>query len=834
MDAGLYRRVKGIVARALELECGERDAFVTEACGGDRELHREVARLLDQDDSLYEGFIERPFGIDDETRPDRPGAAPAPSPEPPETIGPFRVLELLGQGGMGAVYRCEQDEPVRREVAVKVIRADLTQPHAAARFDVERQALARLSHPNIARILQAGTTDQGFPYFAMEYCSGAAVTEFCDEHCMSLDERLELFISICGAVQHAHRQGIIHRDLKPSNIMVTSIDGRPSVKIIDFGIAKAFDEPETLELTGQRLVGTPAYMSPEALGLVEGADPDTRSDVFALGVVLYEMLVGMRPHPVDALAAYLSHIATEPTPSPSHRLSLVDPSTREEVAERRGVTPEDLHRQLQGDLDWIVATAVAREPDERYGSPEEFAADVRRFLDHLPVLASPPSLRYRATKFVRRHRALTALGAVAILAVVAGTVGTTVGMVRANEQARRASAEAERANDEAAVAREVSKFLVSLFEVSDPGRARGNSITAREILDRGADEIREGFGDRPLVKARFMLTIGDVFEKLGLYDQARPLLEEALEIREAELAPDHLDVAQSLHRLGWLSYRQGSFDEAEALYKSSLEIREAELGPNHSAVGSSLIKLADLYTQQGRYAEAEPLLRRSVEIKETEFGPDHPNVAVSLNNLAILFRNQERYDEAEPLFRRSLAIRETVLGSDHPHVASSLNNLANLYGAQGRYDEAEPLYERSLETLETVLGPDHPKVGHPLANLGQISWKQGRLQNAEQFFRRALELWESSYSSDHRSIGILLGRLAGVYRDQGRYEEAEPLYRRAIEILGAKEPGHRELRETLTDYAQLLRATGRVAEARELEARAEASSNSQGVDGASG
>jgi len=783
--------------------------------------------------------------------------------------GRYKLIEELGKGGMGVVYKAEQTEPVRRSVALKIIKLGMDTTQVVARFEAERQALAVMDHPNIAKIYDAGATETGRPYFVMELVRGVPITKYCDKHKLSTQDRLRLFIPLCQAVQHAHQKGLIHRDLKPSNVLVAIQDGRPVPKIIDFGIAKATGHrltERTLFTEQGQLIGTPEYMSPEQAEM-SGLDVDTRTDIYSLGVVLYELLVGVLPFDPKTLReagfAEIQRIIreTEP-PKVSTRLSGLG-DTQTSIAEHRKTDPVSLHKQLKGDLDWITMKAMAKDRTQRYASASELATDIDRHLKHEPILASPPSTIYRLRKYIRRHKTLVTAAALVILAMVIGITGTTIGIMRALKAETEAQREAERANHEAKAAEQVSDFLVDLFEVSDPGQARGAKLTALEILERGADRISEELAGQPLTQARLKATIGRVYDKMGLFNEAALFVKEALQSRREQLGEEHLDVAQSLGALGDLYRKQGKYAEAEPLLKRTLELREKLLGPDHPDVARSLNNLAVLYenaaryaeaeplyqralaiqenelgedhldlamcltnlailvAKQGKYAEAEPLFQRVLKIEEKALGEDHPRVATAYNNLAIIYKLQEKYEEAQPLYRHALEIQERVLGPKHPAVARSLNNLANLYLEQDRYQDAEPLYRRSLEISEEVLGPEHPHVGLSLDNLAQLYAKQGRYAEAELLYRRALSIREKALGPEHHELGTNLLNLANLYRDQRRYEEAEPIYRRSLTIYRKiLEPGHPDLRRLIEDFAAFLRLVGRTAEAEALEAEA--------------
>ena len=445
----------------------------------------------------------------------------------PASVGPYKILRRLGRGGMGTVYLAEQQEPVRRQVALKLLRSGLLDEEGLVRFDVERQAMARLQHPNVAQIYDAGATSDGHPYFAMELISGEPITDYCDRKRVPINTRLDLFRNVCQGVQHAHQKGILHRDLKPLNVLVTEIDGRQVSKVIDFGIAKSMDQPlvESTPMTGDQLIGTPAYLSPEAAQAGgTNLDLDTRSDVYSLGVLLYELVVGARPFDERGLNVFqiLSRIVEGEPTSPSIRWRQLEAEDQVIAAKVRQTDPDSLYRRLRGDLDWIVMKALAKERSERYGSAAEFEMDIGRHLRYEPVEASPPSVLYRVRKFVRRRSGTVASIFLVVLALAAGVVARSLEAQRANREAAAAIAarvETEKALRVAELARteteEVSQFLKNLFNVSDPGQGKGNAVTARELLDSAARRIGSDLDDQPLARARFMQTIGDIYRKVG-------------------------------------------------------------------------------------------------------------------------------------------------------------------------------------------------------------------------------------------------------------------------------------------------------------------------------
>ncbi|HXP59167.1 MAG TPA: serine/threonine-protein kinase, partial [Dongiaceae bacterium] len=605
--------------------------------------------------------------------------------QPGSEIGPYRLVKKLGEGGYGIVYLAEQTEPLRRRVALKVIKPGMDTRQVIARFEAERQALARMDHPGIAKVFEAGATAAGRPYFVMELVEGPRITGYCVEHGLPTRARLDLFVQVCRAVQHAHQKGIIHRDLKPSNILVALQDGKPAPKVIDFGIAKATQEPltdETLWTSYQQFLGTPAYMSPEQAGLGE-MDVDTRSDIYALGVLLYELLTGHTPfEKKDLLQAGLEEMRrvireTEP-PKPSTKLSqeLASAShkshtshtshsalpsshsalpTPHSALERRLSQVKELIPRVRGDLDWIVMKCLEKDRGRRYESASGLARDVERHLDDEPVTAAAPGTLYLVGKFVRRHRVGLAMAAALVLLLAAGIVASTWEAVRAT-RAEAAS------RTEAAKSRQVVKFLTDMLDGVGPSKALGRDTTMlREILDNTARRVGRELNHQPEVQAELLNTLGNVYMELGEYARADAMIRQALALRKSVFGKKHPRVADSLHDLGALLRNQGRPVEAEALFRQALAMRRELLGNERPEVASSLDALGVALWGQGKFPEAEEIHRQALALRKRLFGDEHVAVAVSLHNLASALLMEGKYPEAEAIFRQVIAMRKTLL-----------------------------------------------------------------------------------------------------------------------------------------------------------------------------
>ena len=727
-----------------------------------------------------------------------------------ESIGAYRLVKKLGEGGMGQVWLAEQTAPVKRQVAVKLIKGGWYDSSVIQRFEAERQSLAIMDHPAIAKVFDAGSTPDGQPYFVMEYVAGKPITRYCDEKKLKVRERLELFIKVCEGVQHAHQKAIIHRDLKPSNILVAETDGRAVPRIIDFGIAKAISAQADLEQTmftqAGMMVGTLGFMSPEQ------ADPnvrdvDTRTDVYSLGVVLYALLTGMLPfdsedrkkRPLDEV---LRQLREEDAPSPSIKLTTgKEPATA--AAERRGATPKQLVRILKGDLDWITTKAVERERARRYGTPTELAADVRRYLEKRPVVARPASTPYRLKRYVQRHR----VG----VAVAAGAMGLLMafGVVQAL-QLRQTTRERDRAN-------RITDFMTSMFVVSDPSEAKGNKVTAREILDKASGEIDAGLAKDPELQAQMMYVMGSVYENLGLYSRARPLVERAVEIQKRVLGPKHPKTLRSMHLVAFDLQQEGRYAEAKKLEAETLEQLREVVGPTHPDTLAAMTSMGLLLEYEGHHAEAEKMFREALEGQRKKLGSEHPVTLAGMRNLAWGLRDQGKAAEAERVDRDALEIERRVYGLERQETLATMDSLGTILEDQGKYEEAEKLFREALEAERRVLGPEHPLTLGTMTNLGSLLQKDGRLAEAEKLDRETLEIKRRVLGPQHPETLLTTNNLASILLSEAHYEEAEKEFAEILnihrQVLG---PEHPYTIATMINLAEATIRQGRYAQAEKL------------------
>jgi eukaryotic-like serine/threonine-protein kinase len=849
--------VETIFHRALDRPASERAAYLDQACASEPELRRRVDQLLSAHSS-DSSFLAGP--------PRETAALAEPDLSPIEgpgcRVGRYRILQEIGEGGFGTVFMAEQEEPVRRRVALKIIKLGMDTRQVVARFEAERQALAMMDHPAIAKVLDGGATETGRPYFVMELVKGIPVTEYCDRHNLSVPERLAVFLQVVNAVQHAHQKGLIHRDLKPSNILVSTVDDRPAVKVIDFGIAKATQArltEKTLFTEFRQVVGTPEYMSPEQC---EGnLDVDTRSDIYSLGVLLYELLTGSPPFDPRELRSLafveMQRVIREvDPPTPSLKLS----TSMERIASlaaHRGTEPRKLHALVRGELDWMVMKALEKDRARRYESASSLAADIMRYLADEPVSAGAPSRIHRLRKFVRRHRGPVIASAAVLAVLIAGTVGTTIGLVGQSRQRQIAELERAEARSQAAIARAVGRFQTEMLASVDPRNLLGDKVTVMDAVLAALKELDAGkLGDQPLVEASVRETIGETLNSLGRHEQAEQTVRAALSIRRRVQGPSHLDTAATLESLGAILEQEGRFEEAEKVLRESVEIRRKAAPGGDTSVGRSLYGLAIVLRDLGRYAEgeqacrealgwhrrslppldratgkclselavqlqlqgklkeAEPFYREAVAVLRSALPAGHPDLAEAVTGLGIVLVNVDKCGEAEPLLREALALRRKAYPEGHRDIAASLSNLTYLLERQGRTAEAETLLREAVAINRKALPAGHPDLAADLANLAVVLGQVGNFAEAESLLREALEIDRKVLPAGHPNIARDLATLARVLTHRKNFVEAEALSREGIAIMRKALPaGHADIATCLERLSGILREQRRFSEA---------------------
>jgi eukaryotic-like serine/threonine-protein kinase len=809
-----------IFNNALELpDPAARASYLNEACGTDTALLGRVAKLLRAHGEAG-GFFSQPM-------------KPITMEQVGAVIGRYKLLEQIGEGGCGVVYMAEQQEPVRRRVALKVIKLGMDTKQVVARFEAERQALALMDHPNIARVLDAGATDTGRPYFVMELVRGIKITEFCDQKQFSTPERLELFISVCRAIQHAHQKGIIHRDLKPSNVLVTIVDGAPVAKVIDFGIAKATsNQPltdKTLFTAFAQFVGTPAYMSPEQAEM-SGVDIDTRTDVYSLGVMLYELLTGKTPFDAEELLhsgidEIRRTIREQEPPKPStrlHALSEVDLTT---TAQARHVDGHKLVQTIKGDLDWIVMKCLEKERGRRYETVNGLAADILRHLNTEPVMARPPSRWYEFQKTVRRHKLGFAAAAALIVVMALGVLGSTLQALRATraerEQSRlrqQAQADQKKAETEAAKSQQVATFLQDMLKGVGPSAALGRDTTMlREILDKTAERVGRDFTNQPEVEVELRAILARTYEELGLFKQREEMARATLEVSRERLGEQHPAVAEALHQIGDARSRLGDQATAELFMREAVTLRQKILGSEHPSTAASLNVLAWVVMRRNNLIEAEKLGREALAIRQKCFGDEHQDVADSIYFLASVIGAQGRLVEAENLHREALAMEKKVLGEDHPAVAESLNNLAVVLHGAGKLAESENMHREALARRRKLFGDGHPDVGDSVKNLASVLYAQGKLTEAEALIEEEIKSPKNPFATYPRLAADLAELQSDTQMRRGNWAEAALLARQALSSARELEPRSLPSRERRVEkLANIFHSQKKYAEAEPL------------------
>ncbi|MEP7012284.1 MAG: serine/threonine-protein kinase [Acidobacteriota bacterium] len=783
-----WREIETIFAEVGALPAEDRADCLARRCGDDEDLQREVESLLAADFASGD-FLEQP------------ALAPAVSPPPPSAVGrrfgPYSVERQLGEGGMSTVYLAVRaDGEYRRHVAIKVFAYGAERADLRERFRAERQILASLDHLNIAGLLDGGTTAEGLPYLVMEYVDGAPIDRYCDEHRLGIGESIDLFRQVCSTVEYAHQNLVVHRDIKPSNILVTS-DGVPH--LLDFGIAKLLGDSALLRAaettTGQRLM-TPDYASPEQ---VEGKPVTTASDVYSLGVLLYVLLAGRLPYRLNG-----------------ERVGAIEQAVVEQQPERpsSAVGPRKLARQLAGDLDNIVLTALRKEPALRYASVGLLSEDLRRHRAGLPVLARPATVGYRVGKFARRHR--LGVGVAAMLALV--FLGLTASMTVQAVRLARQRDEIRRERDNAV---QVADFLEEVFSVADPSQARGETVTAREVLERGAARINSELVGQPELQAVLAGRIGRSYAGLGVYDRSLALLKQSLRVGRRVFGPSHPEVVETLFALGKLHWARGELGVAETTLRQVIEMRRTRLGGADPAVAEGLNALGLVFITDAKFDAAEPLLREDLAINRKHYGNDHEEVGSNLGNLGLLMKQKGDLAAAEALYRESLAIFRRVYGGPHPQIVIELNNLAMLQSDRGNFAAAEASFRETLAVGERVYGREHPQVALFLNNFAGVLSVRGKHEEAERMAREALDIRRRLLGGEHEQVARGLNTLAMVLDEKGDLAQARPLYEESLRIFRRTlSETHPRVGTALANLANLLAQQGDPAAAEPLAQQA--------------
>jgi serine/threonine protein kinase len=796
-----HEKVETLFHQALKFTPAERPAFLAGACGEDDALRRKLEDLLKAEGEAGAFLPEAPRdAVTLKAEPQESGEEAIGS-----RISRYKLLEKLGEGGFGEVWLAEQKEPVRRKVALKIIKLGMDTKQVIARFEAERQALALMDHPNIAKVLDAGSTDQGRPYFVMDLVRGIPITKFCDENSMPTRERLDLFITVCQAVQHAHQKGIIHRDLKPANVLVTLHDGVPVPKVIDFGIAKATQgelTDKTIHTQFQQFIGTPAYVSPEQAGM-SGLDIDTRSDIYSLGVLLYEMLTGKTPFEskellMSGLEEMRRTLREKEPVRPSTKLATLPGEELTTTAKRRSADTAKLLHQVQGDLDWIVMKCLEKDRSRRYETANGLAADLKRHLANEPVVARPPSATYRFQKAFRRNKlAFSAAAAVAVVLVLGVVVSTwqTVRATRAEKVAKerlgQVAAERDAKEEARRDAEAISTFLTEVFQSPDPSRD-GRTITVAESLDKAAQKLETDLAGQPIRKANLEAALANTYRSLGLAAQAIPLLEKARDTFLATLGPQHPATLSVMGNLAIALDKAGRWNEALKLDEQVLALRRKVQGAEHPDTLATMNSLANLLQEAGRNGEAVKLSEDVVNSSRKVNGPEHHATLNAMANLAICLHEAGQRNEALKMAEQVLVLSRKVNGPEHLDTLGAMANLGNFLREAGRRDEALKLHEEMLALSRKVNGPEHPNTLSAMHNLANSLQDAGRQEQALQLRQEVLSLRRKVNGPEHPETLKAMSNLGNSLREAGRRDEALKLREEVLalsrKVNGAEHP----------------------------------------------
>jgi len=775
-----WQRIEALFYEALEHAPASREAFLANACGGDIALRKEIDSLLAASDKTL-GFIQRPLQEAARSLDDRSDITSG------RQIGSYRLLGVLGEGGMGRVYLAARaDDMYQQQVAIKLMHAGFAQTRRMLlRFGAERQILANLNHPNIARLLDGGVSD-GLPYLVMEYVDGVSIDEYCRQHRLNTEVRLRLFCTVCKAVEYAHKNLVVHRDIKPGNILVT-VDGMP--KLLDFGIAKLVADGSELTRTrtAERMM-TPEYASPEQ---VRGDSITTSTDVYALGVLLYELLSGRRPFHLETTSPIeIARVICEQTPTAPSIVGKENPD----------LAPPDASRKLSGDLDNIVLMAMRKEPARRYVSVGQFSEDIEAFLSGYPVRARTDAWGYRSGKFIRRHRA----SVVATIIVAVALVGFSIGMGLFARRAQRERLAAERE----------AQFLNSIFQSTTPEQARGKQVTGRELLDQGTKRVETELSGESQLQATLFDNIGRAYTSLGLYRTGEELLQRAYNLRRQTLGDSDLNTAATLDSLGTAVRLENEYARAEPLFRGALVVRQKRLRPGDLLIASSMTNLGECLYWEGKDSEAESMLRQALDLQRRHHNDE--GVATSDNYLALVLERKGTFGEAVQLLREAVGINGKT-GTDTPDYANSLHNLAGALIDAGDLSEAETMDRQALAIRRKVNGPGHPDLSYPLNNLGYLFLEKGDWASAEPFLKENLEIRRNTDGKGPRLAGAL-NNWARMLEEKGDYKKAEETYQEAMAMMrAAAGPTSWNLAKIMANEGLLHADEGKLAEAEQLE-----------------
>ncbi|MCI0540831.1 MAG: tetratricopeptide repeat protein [Verrucomicrobiales bacterium] len=812
-----HRREAVIFDVAMDLPLDQRAAHLDHACGGDAALRQRMEALMKACESSC-AFLDSPA--------DPMAVGPTkvwPSLEKAgDRIGRYKLLQQIGEGGCGIVYVAEQEEPISRRVALKVIKLGMDTRSVIARFEAERQALALMDHPNIARVLDAGATETGRPYFVMELVRGTKITEYCDKAKLSTKPRLDLFLQVCSAIQHAHQKGVIHRDIKPSNILVTVNDGVAVPKVIDFGIAKATSgqklTDKTIFTAFEQFIGTPAYMSPEQATLTS-LDIDTRSDIYALGVLLYELLTGKTPFDAKELLAIgldeMRRTIREKEPDqPSTRLSTLPGNELNTTAQRRGIDAPKLVGELRGDLDWIVMKALEKDRVRRYQTASGLARDIERHLRNEPVVACPPSNLYRFQKLVRRNKVAFAAAAAVVTALVIGLGVATWMFVKERAAVREQIRLRQQAQAEAAKSQQVALYFRQMLAGVQPAVTPGRETTIlQEILDKTAERIAKGLTNQPAVEAEIRNTLAIAYRELGQYEKSEQMHHEALALRKELFGDAHPDVARALRDAGFLVYKESLLAEAYSRLSEAPVLQRR----SYAETATSLENPAAVLLDQGKFIEAEAILRNVLATRRRILGSDDLSVAYLLDDLAVALAEQGKVREAEPMLRELLTVSRNLLPAEHPMIVRSLGNLAEVLGRLNKLAEAETLHREALAMQKRLIGGEHPNVAASLNSLAKVLQWQMKFAEAEALYRESLAIRKKAFGNEDLQVAGSLSDLGAVFAAQGKMIEAEPLFGEALairrKVLGDE---HRDVVRSVHSLVFLLQQQGKLAQAEKL------------------